>query len=258
MHSKPLFLLTFWTTCVLSVFGQYEMTQNSYRQSFIFGLQAIGHQSKIENIETTILSEPFFLNYSMQSAWTKGGGGGMFVNYRGPNFPYVGGQLELSYVRQGGKIQFNNTEKDFHYNMFFKYDYINLNLLSKIYPIDPDNYGAGGLNVGAGLQINFKSSPENIYYQSGGSGAVPAFGTDQEQQQQLRNVLKAKTNLGIVYSVSWELPYKFPVIFDFRYIQGINDVVETYPNSYNFIDNYNNNNVWQIRLSFYLQQRMDQ
>ena len=57
----------------------------------------------------------------------------------------------------------------------------------------------------SGPQIGINLSPENIVYTSGGPGKLPAFGTDLQQQQQIRNVLKGKNNFGINFHLGYDL-----------------------------------------------------
>jgi len=230
-----------------------------YRGEIMFGLHGIYGKSIIRDLSTTIIPEPFFINYTDKEEPTNSFGGGVFVNYRSKDFSLIGGQLEAAFVQQGGKYVFNNTEKDFNYEMDFRYQYISTNLLAKIYPVsyDAQNFWCG-INIAFGLQVNSPVSSDNIYYKSGGTGYSPAFGSDLEQQQQLRNVLKARTNMGLIGSIGHEFAItlgrvKLPMTLDIRKVQGITDAVETYPNSYNFVDNFNRNNVkWQVRLGFFL------
>jgi len=224
--------------------------QSQYRDNVIYGLRAGANYSWIEELKTTIISESFFINYTMPKEKRFGGTAGLFLNYRPQDVPNVGFQAELFYSQQGSNLKFNNFQTDFHYKMEFKYQYINLAGLFKCYPV---NYGQGmsGLSLGAGYQVGLNITPDNIVYTSGGSGRQAAFGSDLEQQQQLRNVLKGKTSAGLIGSIAFELP-SFPLLFDARYFHGLSDVVETEPNSYNFIENKNTNHYYQVTLGFYL------
>lgn len=231
---------------------------NNYAQAnrldngFAFGLMAGGTMSKTKALETTILSEPFFLNYTLKPYAKYGGTAAFFASYRpGSNRNETfGGQVEVSYSQQGSKLKFNNSEKDFHYDMQFRYQYINVAALAKIYPFnDTGEDWRSGFNIEAGFQFGFNVAHENITYVSGGPGYLQSFGTDLEQQQQLRNVLKGNNATAAVGGLCYEFPR---VVISARYLFGLNDVTETLPNSYNFIENKNKNYTAQLTIAFIL------
>ncbi len=206
--------------------------------------------STIKGLETTVLSEPFFLNYTLSNKKVTGFTGGFGINYEIKN-SIASINLDVLYAQQGTELLFNNTEKNFNYRMQFNYSYINFPILLKLYPFEKSQDGLHGINVGVGPQIGINLSPENIVYTSGGPGKLPAFGTDLQQQQQIRNVLKGKNNFGINFHLGYDFRGRgFNV--DLQYHYGLTDVVRTEANAYNFIENKNTNQVIRLCLSWEL------
>ena len=172
--------------------------------------------------------------------WT----GGTFLNFTFENGA-LGIESEIMYAQQGSDLQFNNAEKDFNWKMQFNYQYINALGLFKVYPWGGSERPFSGLNTSVGAQLGFTLASQNIMYTSGGPGRLPDWGTDLQQQQQLRNVLKGKTNFGFNLNLGYEFR-KFGLTVDARYYMGLTDVVETQSNSYNFIENKNSNTAFQF------------
>jgi opacity protein-like surface antigen len=202
----------------------------------------------INDLETTILSEPFFLNYSLNKEQKVGYTGGFGVNWELKS-SILALNLDVLYARQGSDLVFENFEKNFNYRMQFNYQYLNFPLLIKVYPFEKVHDGLHGLNVGAGPQFGLNLSPQNIIYTSEGPGKLPAFGTDLEQQQQLRNVLKGQNNFGLNFHLGYEIAGA-GINFDLEYHYGLTDVVRTEANAYNFIENKNTNNTIQFTLGW--------
>jgi hypothetical protein len=227
-----------------------QPTSNYYREPSIVGVRIGGNYSVINDLETTILSEAFFTDYTLKPEYQKGFTAGLFFNHRFPQASMISAQLEMMYSRQPSMLRFSNTLTDFNYDMEFRYSYINFAFLAKI----SGDYETGteGLGLSAGFQVGMNIEPNAIYYRSYGSGRLPAFGSDMEQEQQLRNVLKGKTNAGFLVDIGYEFS-GFPLILNARYHKGLSDVVETQPNSYNFIANKNTNDYFHVGLAVYLQ-----
>lgn len=222
--------------CIASTGHSQDYSVND--DHIIYGVSAGRGCFYIRGTETTILSEPYFINYTLKSQPMDGWAVGAFVIYRRTSPIALEGNL--FYTEQGTKLLFNNTEKDFNYNMQFKYQFLNVAGLVKFYPFsttDEDKEWRGP-NIGVGAQVGFNLAPENITYTSGGTGRLPAFGSDLEQQQQLRNVLKGKNDFSLVCSLAWELR-RSGIMLGARYIYGLTDVIETQANSYDFIENKN-------------------
>ena len=231
MRTRPacLYLLLFLLT-----------TKITWAQTIDFGFQAGANYSNISNLSTIILSEPYFIDYKIQETGRYGWHLGIFYDYRLEDNK-VGFQSEIMYSTQGGNVVFNNYQKDFNYKMQFAYQYMNIVGLAKWYPL------AGNLSFGAGPFLGINVAPRNIIYKSWGTGVQAAFGTDLEQQQQLRNVLLGKNNFGLAIDVA----YKFGKLLRVgaRYYYSATNAVETEANSYNFIAAKNINTVYELSVA---------
>ena len=234
-------LLFFWT---ISSKSAYSQTFDGVRISIKGGALYSG----TNNLESTILSEPFFTNYTLNNKKKLGFTGGLGINWELKN-SVASINLDILYAQQGSDLLFNNTQKDFNYKMQFNYRYLNFPLMLKVYPFEKVHDGLHGINVGAGPRFGLNLTPGNIIYTSDGPGKLPAFGSDLEQQQQLRNVLKGKNNFG----VNFHLGYDFVgagLNLEFQYYYGLTDIVQTEANAYNFIENKNTNTTIQFNLSW--------
>lgn len=241
VQGSLLTLLIFWG---LSTNLAHAQTFDGVRISIKSGALYSG----INNLETTILSEPYFINYSLKDKKKFGYTGGFGVNWELKN-SIASLNLDILYAQQGSELLFNNMEKDFNYKMQFNYQYLNFPLMLKVYPFEKVHDGLHGFNVGIGPQLGLNLTSGKIIYTSGGPGKLPAFGSDLEQQQQLRNVLKGKNNFG----VNFHLGYDFVgagLNLAFQYHYGLTDIVKTEANAFNFIENKNTNNTIQFTVGW--------
>jgi hypothetical protein len=224
------------------------LTNTSHAQIYSFGFKTGGDYSKVSNLSTIILSEPYFLNYSIKETGRYGWNLGIFYDYRLED-ARLGFQSEIMYSRQGGNVVFNNYEKDFNYKMEFAYQYINIVGLAKWFPFEKK------FSLGAGPFLGINVATRNIKYTSWGKGRDPAFGTDLEQQQQLRNVLLGKNNFGLAVDMEYEITQMVKV--GGRYYWSGTNTVETQANSYNFIAVKNSNTVWELTVAVSLSTLFD-
>lgn len=212
------------------------------------GLKGGALFSEISNLETTILSEPFFLNYSLEREKRRGYTGGIGIIWELKN-SITALQLDILYAQQGSDLIFSNFEKDFNYKMEFKYQYLNFPLLLKLYPFEKVNHGLHGINIGVGPRLGLNLNPYNIIYTSSGTGKLSDFGTDSQQEQQLRNVLKGQNQFGLDFHFGIEIKGA-GLNLDFRYYHGLSDVVQTEFNPYNFIETSNRSKAFQLTLAW--------
>lgn len=235
------------TIIVTAILLAINLSTSVQAQYLSLGLRAGLTYSIINDLHSTILSEPYFLNYKMDSLRKFGGSGGGFIHYMPDEDRAWMFGLDIEYMQRHGGLEFHNYDKDFNYEMGFNYNYLHTTLFTGVIPfISKENFLAG-FEAHVGLQLGINLSPDNITYKSWGVGVLPDFGSDLEQQQQLRNVLKGKTNFGPVVGLAYAIP-KTPFKLNLRYLPNLTDDVETLSNSYNFIENDNHTNTWQFSL----------
>lgn len=231
MRSRPACL------CLLLLLLTVKIT---WAQTIDFGFKAGANYSNISNLSTIILSEPYFIDYKIKETSRYGWHMGIYYEYRLEDNK-VGFQSEIMYSTQGGNVVFNNSAKDFNYKMQFGYQYMNIVGLAKWFPF------AGKVSFGAGPFLGINVAPRNIIYTSWGTGVQPAFGTDLEQQQQLRNVLLGRNNFGLAVDVAYNIGTLIKV--GARYYYSATNAVETEANSYNFIAAKNTNTVYELSVA---------
>jgi Outer membrane protein beta-barrel domain len=232
-----LMLIRITTLCIL---GSLLCINTTHAQTYSFGFKAGANYSKISNLSTIILSEPYFINYSIEETNRYGWHLGIFYEYKLEN-ERLGFQSEIQFSKQGGNVAFNNYEKDFNYKMEFAYQYINIVGLAKWYPFE------GQVSLGAGPFLGINVASRNIKYKSWGTGKEEAFGTDLQQEQQLRNVLRGKNNFGLALDAAWDINKLLKV--GARYYWSGTNAVETQSNSYNFIPAKNTNSVYELSVA---------
>lgn len=229
---------------ILLGFVVFSLSATSNAQIYTFGFKAGANSSTISNLSTIILSEPYFLNYTMKESRRYGWHLGIFYQYKFEEAP-LGFQSEIMYSRQGGNLDFSNQEKDFHYKMEFAYQYINILAVAKWYP------WKGPVSLGAGPFLGLNVATRNLKYTSWGTGKLEAFGTDLQQQQQLQNVLRGKNNFGLIADAAWDINDYIKI--GARYYWSATNAVETQANSYNFITAKNANSAIEVSVAVGLQ-----
>lgn len=218
------------------------------------GFKAGGTYSFIYDLESTIIREWYDQDtYSAKREAPWGFAGGMFFYYRFKGSLVVF-QPEITYAMYGSNIHYTDTIRlspidtvGLDYLMKFRYQYIALSPMLKIFFASPDKdnfFSRLHFEVGAQLGINI--APENISYVSN----KPFLGPDLQIQQNLRGVLKGKTDLSVALGLGYELTGKTPLIFEARANLGFVDTVETLANGYNFIENPNRSISFQATIGY--------
>ncbi len=215
-------------------------THGAYAQysDFAIGFKAGAAYSNISNMENMLIPEDYF-EASAYSFTTKGVYGavvGVFVHFRVPG-TFFAMQPEVTYSMQGATVSYSDINS-FGYDLIFNYHYVNVALLFKgqLY----------GVSLRAAPRMGFVVNPEAITYTSNSH----AYGSDQDIQQGLRNVLKGRIDFSIGAGLAYE--FKFGLGIEAMYYFGISDVVETLYNSYNFIENSNRSSSAQLTVAYTL------
>lgn len=220
---------------------------------WLYGVKAGAALSSIDGIRTTLIREWYpDSTYSSGKEWRWGATGGLFFYHRFKNSA-VAIQPEVTYAMQGSHFRYSDSillspidTVGLNYLMKFRYQYINLLAFAKIYPFYLMDNFLEAVNVGIGLQVGVNVSSENIAYQSN----KPYLGPDLQIQQNLRGVLKGKTDVSVVFGLAGELKGKTPLSFEGRANIGMVDAIETLANGYNFIENRTPSVSFQLTIGY--------
>lgn len=214
----------------ISAFSQKEAKNLS------FGFKSGVTYSSISDLSKVIVSESYYTGYSFNNKGKWGYTGGIFLNNK---FEETISAIytELSYAQLGNVLHYSDV-KGLNYDITMKYQYVNWELLYKAYIYK-------GLHIGFGPRMGFNLSPSALFYKS---NKEDLYGPDIRIQQQMRDVLKGRTNFAFGITTGWEFEGGFS--FDFRYYYGLSDVVETEVNNFKFIENKNNNSYLQFTIGY--------
>jgi hypothetical protein len=203
-----------------------------------FGLKAGAVYTRVTGIDKVLVSESFYSSYDFENAYSLGFTGGVFINYR---FDESISALysELSYSRLGNILKYSDIN-DFKYDFTIKYEFITWELFYKIYAIE-------GLNIGIGPRIGFNLTPDALFYSSNGEDI---YGPDIRHQQDLRDVLKGRSNFSVGINIGYE--FNNGISLDIRYYNGFSDVMETYVNNHHLIETKNAGRTFQFTLGYAL------
>jgi len=201
-----------------------------FESPFTYGIKAQVNYSDIKELSKMIVSEDFYTGYELTEEKTFGYNVGAFINYkfRESKFAF---QPEITYAKEGGLLHYKDVN-NLEYNMNFDYRFLQLNTLFKIYPV-------GGLSVGVGPQFGINLTPNNIKYTS---NAHEIFGlenspNDTETEKYLQEKIKGKSNFQAIGVLGYE--FEFGLMFDFRYVYGLTDIIETSPNQFRWVETNN-------------------
>jgi len=248
MNIKLSFFISVLTATSSTIYAQ------DYKSTLSYGIKAGATFAAITGLETTLFVEPFNLNYTLKKQPRFGWGTSMFLNYRFQ--PALALHTEIMYARQGSNVlftdtlrHFNNDSVGYNYKMQFGYQYLNIAAIIRFYPWGNSDKELNGLSIGVGPQLGFNVASHNIVFRSWGKKLPDDIGTNLQMQQQLRNVLKGKTNFGFIVGLGYEFP-DFGLTIDARYQMAITDAVETLANSYRFIENKNTHTAFQLSVGW--------
>lgn len=233
MKAKLLVVAVIIMAHSVPVSAQYDLE----RSNLYFGLKVGGGYSGISNVGEIIVSESYYTDYTLENSRRMGLNVGVFLSVVFPDM-YFGIQPEVSFSLQGSSLKYSDIN-ELSYTMDFKYSYLNVGLMLKAYPLR-------GLSVFAGPQVGFNLTPTNISYLSNNGDKYES--PDIKVQQQLRNVLKGRTDFSLGVGLAYE--FRFGLCVDFRYLFGISDVIETQVNSYKFIENSNTSQSMQLSVGY--------
>ncbi len=222
---------------MLAAGAEAQPGRNRQNDNFLqIGFKAGAGYSTITDLSKVLVSESYYTGYTFENSGSWSFTGGLYLNYK-----FEGSisaiYFEVSYSTLGNKLHYSDIN-DFSYDFSVKYNYINMDLWYKAYLLN-------GLFLGSGPRLGLNLTPGGLFYTSNGEDQ---FGPDILIQQQMRDVLKGRTNFSIGLGAGYE--FLFGLSLDVRYYQGLSDVMETEVNNFRFIENRNTGSVLQISLGF--------
>jgi len=210
-------------------------TTRANHSQWYFGMCAGANYNQFTGLQEMIVSEDYYTGYSLDSKYRFGFTGGVFFNYRVHRL--FGIQPEILYSMQPGRLQYSDIN-DFKYDLDFKYNYLNVGVSLKLYPWRH-------LFLSVSPQVGFPLTPNKLQYISNGEDM---YGPDMETQQLMSNVIKGSTCVSIGFGLGYQFLNK--IYIDARYCLGINDMIETLPNSYRFAEVRNTINSVQFTIGY--------
>jgi len=222
---------------LLFFFSTWAQTGKNRENSLLqLGFKAGAVYTEISDLSKVLVSESYYTGYSFENSGEFGFAGGLYMNYKFKE-SISAFYAELSYSRLGNKLHYSDIN-DLNYDFIIRYNYINLELWYKAYLYE-------GLYFGMGTGIGMNLTPDALFYKSDGEDL---FGPDIRIQQQMRDVLKGRTNFSLGIGTGYELPLGLSV--DLRYYYGLSDVMETEVNNFHFIENKNAGRMFRITLGY--------
>lgn len=203
---------------------------------YFYGFKAGVNYYAIDEIATTIIPPVFAAeSYSVENSPRLGFVGGLYFYHRFRR-SRTAIQPEILFAMQGSDFNYSDIN-GLDYQIAFKYQYVNLGVLCKVYPFS-------GFHFAAGPQVGFNVANTNISYRSN----MPDLGPDLQIQQSLREVLKGETDINVNLGLGYD--FEFGLCIEARYSLGVKDVIETLANGYNFIENSNKTKGYQITVGW--------
>lgn len=228
-------VVRFIKVLVFVLFPVFYFSQ--YEENLTFGLKIGAVNSRISNIPEMLLGREHYLtNFEMKTRGVYGVEGGAFLNYKFPD-TRTAIQPEITYRTGGEELTYTNEVLGRNYQLDFKYSYLVLGAVYKLYPYK-------GLNLGVGIHYAKNLQPHNIEYTSNEFDGR----YDTNYRQFYRDGIEGKDDFQLSFNLGYELAHSFH--FDLRYYLGLGDAVGTRSTSFQFIENTNRNTLLTLSVGY--------
>jgi len=204
----------------------FTVAQGQFLEDLTYGIKAGGVYSQIDGLPKMVVSEDYYEGFKLKGKPRWGAVAGLFLNYKFPD-SWIALQPEITYSMQGGSLKYKD-DSCLHYRIDYKYSYISLTALVKVYP-------TGGLNIGIGPVLSFNLTPSTVEYSSNQKDF--GMGSDLTTRQVLRNSFKGKSDFALALNLGYE--WENGLMIEARGQIGLADVIETQENQHKFIENRN-------------------
>lgn len=211
--------------------------RSQYSDNLTYGLKIGVVHSMTTNIPEMLLGRERYLSaFEMKTRGVYGVEGGLFLNYKFHD-TRAAIQPEILYRKGGEQLWYQNSVSGQEYLLDFKYSYIVIGALYKLYPFQ-------GLNLGIGVHYAKNLQPHSIEYTSNESDGR----FDTNYRQFYRDGIVGKDDFNLSFNIGYELNNAFH--FDLRYYLGIADGIGTRNTSFQFIENTNRNTIFALSLGY--------
>lgn len=223
------------------IFQQFSYAQ--YRKQITYGFYAGANYSKMTNLQDVFIPNNIYRGFETNEEATFGAMAGFFLNWKYEE-QKVSLQPEIFYSQQSTRFNYNDI-KGLNYAIDFKFNYVNVGLLFKYYPIE-------GLYIGAGPYVALNVTSNSITYTSNGAQIAAETGLyfepDIVQQKFLKESLQGKNYFQTLFGAGYE--FNNGIVVGFKYHLGLSDALETKENGFRFIENKNKTNAFSLTVGY--------
>lgn len=209
--------------------------------SFKLGIRLGGGCSLNQGIGNILVPENFYSNYTFQDKWQAVPSAGIFVQYHSPN-SLIGVEGGFSYWQKSSKLIYDDN-KDLHYEVTPRYNFIGLTALVKCYPWKK------GFNIHVGGRIGANLNEKGLVYKSNQEEEQFSkyhFATVDETQRIMREKLTGQPDISVGGGLGYEIGRHWAV--DVRYLYGVTSTIKTELNDFNWVEHDTHSH--QVELSF--------
>ncbi len=221
-------------------FIQFSFAQ---RKQISYGFFGGAAYSKMTNIEEVFIPPNIYKGFETNEEDRFGAMAGFFFNWKYED-QKVSLQPEIFYSQQATRFNYNDV-KGLNYKIDFKFNYVNVGVLFKFYPVE-------GLYVGAGPYVALNVTCDAITYSSNGAEVAAQTGLyfepDIVQQKFLKQALEGKNYFQTLFGAGYE--FNNGISIAFKYHLGLSDALETKENGFRFIENKNKTNAFSLSLGY--------
>ena len=224
--------------CILFIFGLSMKSGNLMNDKQLnMGIFAGSNANLITGVKDMLVSNPAYSGYTMTDRYKFGFTGGLFLNWRPTHFFAL--QPELVFSMQHGLTQYEDINQ-LKYDLAFNYDYLNVGLGFKVYPVR-------NLFIHIIPQVGFNLLPSNLKYTSNGE---EIYGADFQTEKILRESIKGRTAVSVGFGLGYQILNRIYV--EARYFLGLSDIINTCPNAFHFAETNNKTHNFQLTVGYTL------
>ena len=224
-------------------FATQQFSQAQYRKQITYGFFGGANYSKMTNLQSVFIPNNIYSGFETNEEATIGAMAGFFFNWKYED-QNVSLQPEIFYSTQATNFNYNDI-RGLKYTIGFKYNYVNVGLFFKYYPVDR-------LYIGVGPYVALNVTSDAIEYSSTGEQVAAETGLyfepDIVQQKFLKESLQGKNYFQTLFGVGYE--FDNGIVVGFKYHLGLSDALETKENGFRFIENKNKTNAFSLSLGY--------